>query len=269
MVGPPRKTTKENAMPGGRLTQQERQQIALGLTDNLPYAEIARRLDRPTSTVTREVMRNGGPNAYRADLAHRATERRAHRRRLPSSRGSESVPQPEGRDADAVAEYEETLTTVLMASGLSKMTARVLTCLFTTDAGSLTASQLAQRLQVSPASISKAIAFLESQSLVRRERDERRRDRYVVDDELFYQATIASARANDQLVATARQGVAILGPHTPAATRLENIARFLDFISESIARAAEQAREVLHTRPTTTSNNAAAQTTDSQRSRSS
>ncbi|MFF7969671.1 helix-turn-helix domain-containing protein [Streptomyces sp. NPDC007903] len=239
-------------MPGGRLTHQERQQIALGLADSLPYAEIARRLDRPTSTVTREVMRNGGPTAYRADLAHRATERRAHRRRSPASQGAESAPQPHGRDAEAMAEYEETFATVLMASGLTKMSARVLTCLFTTDAGSLTASQLAQRLQVSPASVSKAIAFLESQSLVRRERDERRRDRYVVDNELFYQATIASARANDRLVETARRGVAVLGPHTPAATRLENIARFLDFISESITRAAEQAREVLHTKPEAT-----------------
>ncbi|MGQ5656075.1 helix-turn-helix domain-containing protein [Streptomyces sp. NPDC001953] len=238
-------------MPGGRLTQQERQQIALGLADSLPYAEIARRLERPTSTITREVMRNGGPAAYRADLAHRATERRAHRRLPASSRTPHTAPQVDGRDATAVAEYEETLTTVLMASGLTKMTARVLTCLFTTDAGSLTASQLAERLKVSPASISKAIAFLESQSLVRRERDERRRDRYIVDDELFYQATIASARSNDQLVETARQGVTVLGPHTPAATRLENVARFLDFISESITRAAEQAREVLHTKPAT------------------
>jgi DNA-directed RNA polymerase specialized sigma24 family protein len=239
-------------MPGGRLNQQERQQIALGLADNLPYAEIARRLDRPTSTITREVMRNGGPTAYRADLAHRATERRTHRRRPAPSRGAESVPQSPGRDAEAVAEYEETLTTVLMQQGLTKMTARVLTCLFTTDAGSLTAAQLAQHLQVSPASISKAVAFLESQSLVRRERDERRRDRYLVDDELFYQATVAGARTNDRLVEAARQGVAILGPPP-----LENIARFLDFISESITRAAEQAREVLHTRPATASNDTA------------
>ncbi|MET7897940.1 helix-turn-helix domain-containing protein [Streptomyces mirabilis] len=244
-------------MPGGRLTQQERQQIALGLADSLPYAEIARRLDRPTSTITREVMRNGGPTAYRADLAHRATEHRAHRRRPATSQGPASAPQPHGRNAEAVAAYEETLTTVLMASGITKMPARVLTCLFTTDTGNLTASQLAQHLQVSPASISKAITFLESQSLVRRERDERRRDRYLVDDELFYQATIASARANDQLVKTARQGVTVLGAHTPAATRLENIARFLDFISESITRAAEQAREVLHTKPEATSNDTA------------
>ncbi|MFF7994996.1 helix-turn-helix domain-containing protein [Kitasatospora xanthocidica] len=236
-------------MPGGRLTQQERQQIALGLADSLPYAEIARRLDRPTSTVTREVMRNGGPTSYRADLAHRATERRAHRRKPAAPHGPQAAPRARGRDSEAVADYEETLTTVLMGSGLPKMTARVLTCLFTTDAGSLTASQLAQRLDVSPASISKAIAFLESQSLVRRERDERRRDRYFVDDELFYQATIASARANDQLVATARQGVAVLGADTPAAHRLENVARFLDFISESIVRAAEQARAVLRAKP--------------------
>ncbi|MFD5841069.1 helix-turn-helix domain-containing protein [Streptomyces chartreusis] len=236
-------------MPGGRLTQSERRQIALGLADSLAYAEIARRLQRPTSTITREVMRNGGPTAYRADLAHRATEQRARRRGPAVPRGPQSLPQPHGRDADAVAAYEETLTTVLMGSGLPKMTARVLTCLFTTDAGSLTASQLAAHLNVSPASISKAIAFLESQSLVRRERDERRRDRYIVDDELFYQATLASARANDQLVATARQGVTVLGSDTPAAARLENIARFLDYISDSITRAAEQARQVLHTTP--------------------
>ncbi|WP_051366603.1 helix-turn-helix domain-containing protein [Hamadaea tsunoensis] len=238
-------------MPGGRLTQSERQQIAVGLADDLPYAEIARRLDRPTSTVTREVMRNGGPTAYRAELAHRATERRAHRRRPAAARPSGSAAPQDGRDAAALAEYEETLTTVLMASGLPKMSARVLTLLFVTDAGSLTAPALAQRLQVSPASVSKAIAFLESQSLVRRERDERRRDRYIVDDELFYQATISSARANDQLVAIARQGVGLLGAQTPAAHRLENIARFLDFISESITRAAEQAREILRSRPLT------------------
>lgn len=74
-------------MPGGRLTQQDRRQIALGLADDLPYAEIARRLGRPTSTITREVMRNGGPASYRADLAHRAAEGRAQRRRTTTARG--------------------------------------------------------------------------------------------------------------------------------------------------------------------------------------
>src|SRR5690349_23458059 len=133
------RSVKEAAMPGGRLTQQERQQIALGLADGLAYAEIARRIDRPTSTVTREVMRNGGPTAYRADLAHRATERRAHRRGQATPRGAQATPQPYGRDAEAVREYQEAFTTVFMRSGLPKMMSRVLASLYTTDAGSLTA----------------------------------------------------------------------------------------------------------------------------------
>jgi DNA-binding transcriptional ArsR family regulator len=232
-------------MPGGRLTQQERQQIVLGLADGLAYAEIARRLDRPTSTITREVMRNGGPTTYRADLAHRATERRARRRR-PATPRTEAPAQAHGRDPDAVREYEEAFTTILMQSGLPKMAARLLTCLYTSDDGSLTASELVQRLQVSPASVSKAITFLEGQGLARRERDDRRRERYVVDDDVWYQSMIASARSNAQFAETARQGVGVLGPGTPAAVRLEGIARFVDFVGESIARAAEQAREILY-----------------------
>ncbi|MEU0692017.1 helix-turn-helix domain-containing protein [Streptomyces uncialis] len=238
-------------MPGGRLTQQERQQIALGLADGLAYAEIARRLGRPTSTVTREVMRNGGPTTYRADLAHRATEHRAHRRRKAAPGDPDTSPQAHGRDAEAVREYEETFTTVFMQSGLPKMTARVLVNLYTTDAGSLTAAELAAGLRISPASVSKAVTFLESQGLIRRERDERRRERYIVDDDVMYQSTMAGARSTAHLGEVARQGVGVLGPHTPAAARLENIARFVDFVSESIARAADQAREILHTKPET------------------
>jgi hypothetical protein len=64
---------------------------------------------------------------------------------------------------------------------------------------------------------------------------------------------IRSARDNAQFVEAARQGVGILGPGTPAATRLENVARFLDFVTDSITRAAEQAREILYTKTETTS----------------
>ncbi|WP_052849277.1 GbsR/MarR family transcriptional regulator [Streptomyces avicenniae] len=237
-------------MPGGRLTQQERRQIALGLADGLAYAEIARGLDRPTSTVTREVLRNGGPGGYRADLAHRATEHRAHRRRQAVPRGAAAPARADGRDAEAVRAYEEVFTTVLMQTGLPKMMARVMAAICMTDAGSLTSAELVQRLQVSPASVSKAITFLESQGLARRERDDRRRERYIVDDDIWYDAMKASARSNAQLIETARQGVGVLGHGTPAAVRLENIARFMDFVSESMARAAEQAREVLFTKPT-------------------
>ncbi|MFJ8827917.1 helix-turn-helix domain-containing protein [Streptomyces sp. NPDC102467] len=244
-------------MPGGRLTQQERQQIALGLADGQAYAEIARRLDRPTSTVTREVMRNGGPTAYRAEIAHRATEHRAHRRKQAAApRGTAAAPQPHGRDAEAVRDFEEVFTAVLEASAMPRMMARVMACLTLTDTGSLTASELVQRLQVSPASVSKAITFLDTQGFIRRERDERRRERYVVDDDIWYQSMMVSARTTAQVVETARQGASVLGSGTPAGARLENVARFLDFVSENLARAADQARDILHTKPGTPSDTA-------------
>ncbi|SMD21393.1 GbsR/MarR family transcriptional regulator [Lentzea albidocapillata] len=236
-------------MPGGRLTQQERRQIALGLADGLAYAEIARSLDRPTSTITREVMRNGGPAGYKADIAHLATERRAQRRKQAAPR-RQVADRSDGRDPEAVREFEEVFSGIFIGQGLPKMTARALASLYATDSGSLTASELVGHLGVSPASVSKAMSYLESQGLIGRERDERRRERYVVDDgDIWYQSMIASAAGTTTLAEAARQGVSSLGPGTPAAVRLENIARFLDFVSEGIVRAAEQARDILHSKP--------------------
>ncbi|MFD0147976.1 helix-turn-helix domain-containing protein [Streptomyces sp. NPDC055721] len=241
-------------MPGGRLTQQERRRIALGLADGLAYAEIARRLDRPASTVTREVMRNGGPTAYRADLAHRATERRARRRRQGTPQRTQARPPVPGREREeAVREYEETFTGVLVATGLPAMMARVMAGLTLAETGSLTAAELARHLQVSPASVSKAVAFLDSHGLIGRERGERRHERYTVDDEVWFRTITATARSTAQLVETARQGVGVLGAHSRAAARLEDIARVLDFVTESLNRTAMEAREILRTHAGTTS----------------
>ena len=198
------------------------------------------------------MMRNGGPTTYRADLAHRATERRAHQRRHAAAQGSKALRQTNGRDAHAVHDYEETFTTILMQSGVPKMMSRVLVCLYTTDSGSLT------RPSSSSASTSARLPSPKRSPTSRASTssagndDEGRRDRYVVDDDLWYQSMLRSARDNAQLADTARQGVAILGPGTPAAARLENIARYLDFVAESITRAAEEAREVLYTKAETT-----------------
>lgn len=235
------------AVPGGRLTQQERKRIAQGLGDDLAYAEIARLIGRPTSTVTREVMRNGGPAAYRAERAQRATEQRS-RRRNPPAAARDPRPAPGeagGRDPEAVRAYEETLTEVFLISGLPRMAARVQAALALTDSGGLTAAELVDRLGISPASVSKAVAFMEAQGLVRR-LTEGRRERYVIDNGVWYESIIASIRSNDLIVATAREGVRVLGAGTPAAIRLENTARFLDFLSDALRRAAEEARDVLY-----------------------
>lgn len=76
-------------MPGARLTLDEREEIALGIASKRSFADIARQLGRPTSTVSREVDRNGGAGRYRATEAQRATDQRARRpkqRRLVADR---------------------------------------------------------------------------------------------------------------------------------------------------------------------------------------
>ncbi|WP_406202338.1 helix-turn-helix domain-containing protein [Kitasatospora sp. NBC_01560] len=243
-------------MPGVRLGRQERRQIALGVAAGLSCAEIARGLGRPASTVTREVRRNGGPAAYRADRAQLAAERRARRPRGSAPRGSaqaqaqaQAQGQGQGRDDGAVRAYGEELAALLLHQGLPGMAARVLACLLTTDAGSLTASELALRLRVSPASVSKAVAFLDGHGFVRRERDGRRRERYVLDDGVWHRSAIAGAHGVALVAATVRRGVGVLGPGSPAAARLEGIARLGDVVGGSILRAAEQARDALRAAP--------------------
>lgn len=66
-------------MPGVRLGAEERETIGLGVARGDSFAEIARRLGRPTSTIAREVGRNGGCDGYRASRAQRATTQRCQR----------------------------------------------------------------------------------------------------------------------------------------------------------------------------------------------
>lgn len=232
-------------MPGGRLTQDDRQRIAAWLADGLSHAEIGRRLSRPTSTITREVNRNRGPAGYQADQAQRATRQRARRRNTPPAPAVVSAPpRADGRDPAAVAEFERRFTEALTQMGMPRMICRVLTCLTTADSGSMTSAELVQRLRVSAASISKAISVLEDLQLVRRERDGRR-ERYVVDDDVWYRATIASGHSNAVFAQAALDGAEVLGPDTPAGARLADTGRFLKYFGEDLLRRAEHWHRVI------------------------
>ncbi|GAA4069350.1 GbsR/MarR family transcriptional regulator [Actinomadura miaoliensis] len=237
-------------MPGGRLTRHERQQIADGLAEGLTHTEIATRLGRPLSTITREVARNGGPDGYQADQAHRDTRERARRSR----------PAPTARGSRAVSDLEEEFAAIMVSTGLSRMTARVLAGLYLTDSGSLTAAELAQHLQVSPASISKAIGELEQQELIRRERDpRRRRDRYVIDADAWFRGWMASARQNALLSDFARKGAEILGTTSPAGVRLRDIGDFFEHVGHAMLQAAEQWQQAYIARQATGDRSAVSQ----------
>ena len=51
------------------LSLAEREDMSRGIASGSPLREIARRLDRATSTVSREISRHGGLPAYRAHVA--------------------------------------------------------------------------------------------------------------------------------------------------------------------------------------------------------
>lgn len=56
-----------------RLSFHDREEISRGLWRHEQFNEIAFRLGRPTSTISREVARHGGRRQYRAGAAHSAT----------------------------------------------------------------------------------------------------------------------------------------------------------------------------------------------------
>lgn len=120
---------------------------------NSPFyalAEIGRRLGRPASTIMREVTRNGGPDDYRADRAHRATRDRARRHKRDRPPAPPLPDSGHGRDPREVQDMTESSTELLVRQGLPRMEARVPACLHFTDSGALTAADLVQRLRVSP-----------------------------------------------------------------------------------------------------------------------
>jgi IS30 family transposase len=75
---PPRVATRSPL----RLSLVEREEISRGLVEGLSLREIARRLGRSPSTVSREVAANGGRRTYRACRADRGALRRACRPRV-------------------------------------------------------------------------------------------------------------------------------------------------------------------------------------------
>lgn len=215
-------------MPGARLTHEERQQIATWLNDGLAYAEIARRLGRPTSTISREVARDGSPGDYLPDHAQQAATQRA-RRRKPARVARQAT---DGRAGDPVRDFVEQFATLLAATGLPRMTARVFVCLLTSDSGSLTSAELVRQLQVSPASVSKSIAYLETMELVERKPDPgRRRERYIIVDDVWLRAWRADTGAHAQIAHATQRGTEIFGADTPAGTRLGKMGQFFAWLS--------------------------------------
>ena len=139
------------------------------------------------------------------------------------------------RDDAAVLRFIERFALDLAASGMPRMPARIFAGLLSTDSGSLTAGGLADLLQVSPASVSGAVRYLEQVGLIVREREPgSRRDHYRVDRDVWHELYARRDQLLLQWTETVRDGREAVGPDTPAGMRLAETLAFFEFVHDEL-----------------------------------
>jgi DNA-binding transcriptional regulator GbsR (MarR family) len=155
-------------------------------------------------------------------------------------------------DDEAVRRFVERFALDLVEAGMARMPARVFAALLADDDGQLTAAELADRLDVSPAAISGAVRYLMQVSMVARGREPgERRDHYRVSSETWYEAITRRDQILARWMQDLQDGVKAVGPDTAAGARLEETRQFFEFLHQEIPkvmvrwreqRAADQAR---------------------------
>jgi len=140
------------------------------------------------------------------------------------------------RDPAAVRQFVERFAANLTEGGMPRMPARVFAALLATDPARLTAAELADMLGVSPAAISGAVRYLIQVGIAAREGEPgSRRAYYRLFDDVWYEAAMNRERALTRWEIAAKEGVAALGPGTPAGDRLADTLEFFEFLQNEFA----------------------------------
>lgn len=141
-------------------------------------------------------------------------------------------PGPPAGPKDPMFGYLERFSSVLVAAGIPPMPARVFVALLVADSGRLSAAELAELLQVSPAAVSGGVRYLIQVGLVHKERvPGSRRDYYRMPDDVWSDLFKLRDQVMQRWAALVREGIELLGPGTPAGERLAGHAMFFDFVS--------------------------------------
>jgi DNA-binding transcriptional regulator GbsR (MarR family) len=134
-----------------------------------------------------------------------------------------------------VLRFIERFASGLVDAGMARMPARTFVALLATDSGRLTAAELAEFLQVSPAAVSGAISYLTQLNMVSREREPgSRREYYRLFDDVWYESTLRRERMLARWEAAAREGIEVLGRDTPAGIRVAETLAYLEFVEQEL-----------------------------------
>lgn len=140
------------------------------------------------------------------------------------------------RDEAALRQYVEDMARLYADWGFPRMAARVLMQLMASDAQYLTAKELSDGLEISPAAVSQAVRYLQHLGLVERTAvPGSRRDRYSLPDDAWYLGSIMKGTLFSQVAKLAEGGVAAAGGRsTPAGERIAAMGDFYAFIQTEL-----------------------------------
>jgi DNA-binding transcriptional regulator GbsR (MarR family) len=146
--------------------------------------------------------------------------------------------------ADAERQFVEQFAVVLTESGMPRMPARVFACVLAEDRGRLTAGEIAERLQVSPAAVSGAVRYLVQARMVERGREPgARSDHYGLSDrDPWYTAMMNRSELLGRWERMAAEGADLLGDARPAGRRLRDTQEFFAFMQAELPALLERWR---------------------------
>lgn len=155
---------------------------------------------------------------------------------------TEETGRPE-RDPERVSRFVEHFAAQLVMAGMPRMPARVFAALLVSDTGAGSSAELGETLRISPAAVSGAVRYLDQQHLVSREREPgSRRERYRVHGDQWYEALTSREAVIRRWQDALREGVASVGPDSPAGRRLGETLAFFEFVEKEIETIMERWR---------------------------
>lgn len=156
----------------------------------------------------------------------------------PGSVNRDREPAPSGtsRDPVAVRGFIERFTAQLTQAGFPRTPARIFVALLTSDSSRLTAAELGELLQASPASISGGVRYLIQVGLVAADGEPgSRRQHYWMSERVWQDIVRLRDRQFTRWAAELQEGVRILGAGSPAGLRMAETVSYFEFISSEMA----------------------------------
>lgn len=147
-------------------------------------------------------------------------------------------------DPEAVSRFVERFAGLLSDGGMPRMPARVFARVLAQDSGQMTAAEIAESLDVSPAAVSGGVRYLVHVGMLSRTREPgARRDVYRVHDDVWSGMYEQQAALLKRWIQAADDGARAIGPDRPAGRRLAETRDFFAFMHAELPGLLQRWRE--------------------------